>query len=94
MLSLRSTIEHHPPHPLKNQRQIHIHSTEIDRNGFHVLQATCYSCETVGLGPLNATSESQPWLFASSYAQQTNTGDTSLRLDMHTDYGKLLCFLS
>ena len=74
-MSLRSTVGHDAPHPLKNQRQVHVHRTEVDENGFHVLQATCYSCETVGLGPLNATSEQQPWLFASSSIQKTRTND-------------------
>ncbi|KAG9194334.1 hypothetical protein G6011_04369 [Alternaria panax] len=87
VLSLRSTTEHQPPHPLKNQRQVHVHSTKIDENGLHVLQAICYSCETVGLGPLNATSEHQSWLFASSSEQHTRTSDPNLRMDMHTDYG-------
>ncbi|OAG17159.1 CBD9-like protein [Alternaria alternata] len=87
VLSLRSTVGHYAPHPLKNQRQVHVHRTEVDENGFHVLQATCYSCETVGLGPLNATSEQQPWLFASSSIQKTRTNDPNLRMDMHTDYG-------
>jgi hypothetical protein len=74
--------------PLKNQRQIHIHSTGVDETGLHVLQATCYSCDAMGLGGLNATSERQPWLFATSYTQQTKTNDANLALDMHTDYGK------
>ncbi|RYO70608.1 hypothetical protein AA0113_g2927 [Alternaria arborescens] len=87
VLSLRSTVGHDAPHSLKNQRQVHVHRTEVDGNGFHVLQATCYSCETVGLGPLNASSEQQPWLFASSSIQKTRTNDPNLRMDMHTDYG-------
>jgi hypothetical protein len=87
-LSLRSTTGHLPPKPLKNQGQVHVHTTEIDENGFHVLRATCYSCETVGLGELNATTERQPWLFATSYGQQTRTSDRNLRMTLHSDYGK------
>lgn len=74
--------------PLKNQRQIHVHSTEIDGTGYHVLRATCYGCNAIGLGGLNVTSERQPWSFATSYIQQTKTNDAHLPLDMHTDYGK------
>ena len=74
--------------PLKNQRQVHVHSTEIDEKGLHVLRATCYACDAIGLGELNATSERQPWLFATSYTQQTKINDADLPLDMHTDYGK------
>lgn len=92
ILSLRSTTGHLAPMPLKTQRQVHVHSTEIDESGLHVLRATCYSCETVGLGGLNASNEHQSWLFATSYMQQTNTGDPDLSMTLHTDYGKSQLF--
>jgi hypothetical protein len=94
ILSLRSTLEHKPPMPLKYQEQVHVHSTEMDERGFHVLRATCYACNAFGLGGLNITSESQPWVFAASDIQQTKTNDAHLSLQMHTDYGKAISWLS
>ncbi|PVI01717.1 CBD9-like protein [Periconia macrospinosa] len=86
--SVRSTTGHLPPQPLKNQEQVQVQTARIDERGFHVLQVTCHACETIGLGELNVTSQNQPWLFATSYAQQTKSSDPNLRMTLHTDYGQ------